>query len=223
MTDLESTAVRRAIDEIGLWSAELGSSLTADQLEKLAVYFRTLLAWNRAFALVSRQDVPTIAAKHFADSLVAAFACPTEGSVADLGSGAGFPGLVIAIVRPLVQVRLFESRGKKVNFLREVIRLLELANAEARQERVEAPRRASEREGEHDLTIARAFGSLDEFLTLSRPLLRDRGVALAMKGPSHADELEGLDLAAAGFALESVREYVLPDSSRRALLRFCRR
>lgn len=223
MSDPASSAARQVIQEIRLWSEAQGWPLAPDRTDQLVVYLETLLAWNRSFALVSsRQDVRTIATKHFADSLAAAAHCREARSAVDLGSGAGFPGLVMAIANPESRVTLVESRGKKVSFLREVIRLTAVANADARQERIEASGQDSRLRGEFDIAISRAFGPLDDFLLLARALLREGGVAVAMKGPSYREELKAVRLDSLAYTFESAREYLLPDSSQRALLRFRR-
>ena len=211
-----SGGARRSIEEIAEWASADVCAPSAEELDRLAVYLETLLLWNRSIALVSRQDVGAIATKHFADSLAAAARCRDASSIVDIGSGAGFPGLVMAIVNPASRVTLIESRGKKVSFLREVIRLAGVSNADVLQQRIDA---AATREERFDLAISRAFGSLSEFLELARALIREGGVAVAMKGPAYRAEVDSVQ---PGWTLEATEEYRLPDASKRVLLRYRR-
>jgi 16S rRNA (guanine527-N7)-methyltransferase len=216
----EEKSAGAAIAEIEPWAETHSWPIAADQRVALTTYLETLSLWNRSVALVSRRDVATIATKHFADSWAVAAHLPPAASVVDLGAGSGFPGLVIAIADPGKRVCLVESIAKKVSFLSEVIRLAALRNARAVQQRAENAGASEEHRGHYDIATSRALGSLDLFLRLARPFLRPDAAAVAMNGPAYRQELETTDVAALGYRLESVREYLLPDSSERALLFF---
>ena len=222
MSEAELTAAQGAIEELVRWADSSGQPLGRDQAERLLIYLETLLLWNRSIALVSRQDVRAIAAKHFADCWVAAAEARASSQIVDLGSGAGFPGLVIAIANPSSRVTLIESVGKKVIFLREVIRRAGIDNALVLEQRAESAGRDPSHRSRYDLATSRALGSLTQFLTLARPLLHAAGIAMAMKGPSSGSELESIRPAALGYTFEAERTYVLPDLARRTLLLFRR-
>ena len=184
----------------------------------LRVYLDTLLLWNSRLSLVSQHDLETICRKHVADSLFAARCCRGGDRVVDLGSGAGFPGMVIAMARSDVTVCLMESRAKKCSFLQEAARLAAVENASVFHGRIEdAARHAAHRN--YTLALSRAFADLDGFLRLARPLLGADGRAVAMKIAAPRTQIESPALAGE-FALARVVPYQLPDGSPRTLVEF---
>ena len=187
------------------WSRQTaGLDLTTTQLEALQAYIDLLLTWNRKVSLVSQQDVDDILVKHVADSLFAVAHCSGATRIADLGSGGGFPGVVVAILQPQARVCLLESRGSKASFLEEVCRRLQLANCAVYHGRIEDAGRSPEHAGSYDLAVSRALADIDELRRLAGPLLTVDGKLLAMRAQSNdGDET---DLA-----------YSLPDGSPRRL------
>ena len=212
------TATERALDELCQW-ASLGDGLLDEgKLAQLARYLDTLLLWNRKMALVSQENAREIVRKHYADSLMAATYCQPGEQVVDLGTGAGFPGLPIAIVRPDVTVCLIESKGKKVSFLREAIRSAGITNTAVFDGRIERASAIADHAGGYTLVISRALAGLTNILELSRPFLQLGGRAIAMKGPGFQPELDALDWQRSVFSLSEVVRYRLPDSSKRVLV-----
>lgn len=118
-----------------------GESLSPAQLQQIATYLDGLMKWNARMNLTAVRDPDQIVTRHFGESLFAArYLFPDAAAVptlADVGSGAGFPGLPIAIARPGVQVSLIEAHGKKATFLREMLRSTGVANASVVQARAE--------------------------------------------------------------------------------------
>ena len=96
--------------------------LTEENIAQIAIYLEELNRWAKIADLVSQSDPGIIIRKHILDSLAALSVLPQQGRLLDLGSGAGFPGLPLAIANPTLSVTLLEPRRKRVNFLREVIR-----------------------------------------------------------------------------------------------------
>jgi 16S rRNA (guanine527-N7)-methyltransferase len=174
-------------------------------------------------SLVSQNDQAEILCKHFADSLALAEVCSTGARVVDLGSGAGFPGLPLAVARPDIDLWLVESSAKKTSFLLHVISLAEVRNAHVANTRIEALVSDPRHSGRYSLAVARAFGELVEFLRSALPLLSESGRAVAMKGPRYRAELDNADVPDIGFLPPQVTEYQLPDGSERRLLCFERR
>jgi len=170
-------------------SSLLANGLAAMRLElapaaqaTLLAYLDLLAKWNRTYNLTAVRDPGEMVARHLLDSLaVLPFVHGT--SLVDLGSGAGLPGIPLAIARPDLQVTLVESNGKKARFQREAVRSLPLANVAIAQARVQ------DAEGRFDTVTARAFASLDDMLAWGGHLLADDGRWLALKGQADPAEI----------------------------------
>lgn len=153
---------------------------TADKLDR---YAELLTEWNQKFNLVSKNTIPEIWNRHFLDSAQLFQHIPKNGgTIADLGSGAGFPGLVLSIMGA-PNVTLIEATGKKADFLRTVIAELNL-DTKVRQDRIETIR-----DYKADIITARALKSLKELFKLCAPLMKKDSVALFLKGRALAEEL----------------------------------
>ncbi|OFV88594.1 MAG: 16S rRNA (guanine(527)-N(7))-methyltransferase RsmG [Acidobacteria bacterium RBG_16_68_9] len=192
-------------------------ALDLRQTQQLRCYLDLLLAWNRRIALISQRRPEAIICKHFADSLVAASLCRGGERVTDLGSGAGFPGLPVAIARPEASVCLIEATGKKVSFLLNVIAQATVSNATVAEGRIERLAQQPQFRGRSDMVISRASFDIASFLSLAKPFLAPGGRAIAMKGPCYAEELGRLSGAPPP---STVTSYRLPDGSERVLLTF---
>jgi 16S rRNA (guanine527-N7)-methyltransferase len=154
-----------------------------ETLERLEAYERLLVEWNQKFNLVSESTLPEVWTRHFLDSAqIMAHVPHGTITVADLGSGAGFPGLVLNILG-IEDVHLIESIGKKASFLREVIQQLKLT-ATVHQKRIEDMKGFKA-----DLITARALKALPELLALATPLIKRGSTAIFLKGQSVEDEL----------------------------------
>ncbi|MGH7787243.1 MAG: 16S rRNA (guanine(527)-N(7))-methyltransferase RsmG [Candidatus Binatia bacterium] len=187
-----------------------GLSLTDPQLDQLRAYLDTLLFWNRKLALISHREAAHLVERHVADSLFVAGHVADGDALVDLGSGAGFPGLPIAIARPAVAVCLMESRGKKASFLCDAKRQASIGNARIYEGRIEAAATDPAHAGRYTVATARALTSTDQFLTLATPLLSKPGRALAMR--STIEPLPDRDC--------EVVDYILPEGTPRRLLAF---
>ena len=159
-------------------------SVPREVIHKLEKYEALLLEWNERINLVSASTLPQLWQRHFLDSAqLMNFIPPSVTSLADMGSGAGFPGLVLAILG-VPNVHLIESIGKKASFLKEAVELLALPNVTVHQERVEKIR------GLHvDIVTARAVKTLPELLSMAKPLTHKDSVCLFLKGQNVAAEL----------------------------------
>ena len=153
----------------------------------LLAYLAILLRWNLTYNLTAIKEPQAMVQRHLLDSLAIHPYIATD-RLADLGSGAGLPGIPLAIANPTLQVDLIESNGKKVRFLREVIHRLGLTNVEVIHRRIEAtapPHR-------YACLVARALCALAPLVTLSSSLLRPSGQLLAMKGIYPTQEIAAL-------------------------------
>ena len=183
--------------------AALGLDLPAEAVPRLLDYQALLQRWNAAYNLTAVRDADEMVTRHLLDSLAILPYVQGE-TLADLGTGPGLPGIVLAIAAPGRQMLLVDSNGKKVRFLREAIRSLKLEGVRAEQARVE------EVEGQFDCITARAFASLADMLGWGGHLLAPNGIWLAMKGKLSDDELHGIPQ---GFAVRSTHSLKVPELS----------
>ena len=197
--------------------------LNEEQISKFEKYLELLLEWNEKFNLTAITDKDEIEEKHFLDSLMLIeFFGIGNKTLLDVGSGAGFPGIPLAIAEPSLKVTLLEANGKKVSFLKEVIKVLELPNVEVIQGRAEELKMR-----EHfDVVTARAVKELNILLEISFHLLKVGGHFYAYKGPSAKEEYERAKgaLKELGAAGPIILEYDLPKSKNsRVFLRILKR
>jgi 16S rRNA (guanine527-N7)-methyltransferase len=180
VTSLETLAprLRAGLTELGL---------PADPLaERLLAYLALLLQWNRAYNLTAIREPDEMIAKHLLDSL--SIHSHVSGSLADIGTGPGLPGIPLALADPDLSVSLVETAGKKARFLREAVRHLGLARVRVFDSRAQDVPES----GQHDCLAARAFGTLEEILAAGGHLLKSKGRLLAMKGRVPAEEIAAL-------------------------------
>lgn len=175
---------------------------------QLLDYVELIARWNRVYNLTAVRDADAMLVQHVLDSL--AVVPPLrrelkEGRVLDVGSGAGLPGVVLAVACPTLHVSCVDAVDKKASFLRQVGAELGLDNLESLHARVEslAPR-------QWDLVTSRAFSSLSRFCELTRPLLASDGIWMAMKGQRPVEELEALPNATEVFHVEPLEVPGLP-------------
>jgi 16S rRNA (guanine527-N7)-methyltransferase len=178
----------------------LGLAPSARQLQALADYLALLQRWNQTYNLTAVRDPAAMLSHHLADCLAVLAPLSAQlpqGRVLDVGSGGGLPGVVLAIMRPELDVTCVDTVGKKAAFIRQVAGQLALPNLHAEHARVEQLRLSP-----FDLITSRAFASLADFVSLSQPLLAPHGVWMAMKGKRPSDELAALPAAVAVFHVE---------------------
>lgn len=175
-------------------------ALPAIIVEQLLDYVALLLQWNTAYNLTAVRQPDEIISRHLLDSLAVAPYIVGK-TLADLGSGAGLPGIPLALAAPNRLVSLVDSNGKKARFLREVVRSLQLNNVSILQHRVE------DVEGLFDCITARAFTSLAQMLTWGGHLLAPNGTWLALKGQYPDNELADIPT---GFHIEAIHPLTIP-------------
>lgn len=155
----------------------------------LLQYLSLLTKWNRAYNLTAIRDMDAMISRHLLDSL--AINRLIHGQrLLDVGSGAGLPGIPLALIHPELEVVLLDSNGKKTRFLQEAKRQLGLDNIEIVQTRVENYHPSTQ----FDTLVSRAFSSLAQILTWTQHLVAPQGVWLAMKGCYPKTELEMINL-----------------------------
>lgn len=160
-------------------------TLSAEQLGQVSVYIDLLLKWNARVNLTAVRNVDEIVTRHFGESFFAAgrlLARDSATEVIDLGSGAGFPGLPLAIYAPAARVALMEASAKKAAFLNEAISVLKLGNARVLNTRAEDSTETA------DLVIMRAVERFGEALKMAARLTRDGGQIALMIGAAQESE-----------------------------------
>jgi 16S rRNA (guanine527-N7)-methyltransferase len=180
-------------------AAGLGVQIDEGHLKLFRAYYGCLVNANRSFNLTTIVDYRDVLARHFLDSLTIAPLAAAGARLADVGSGAGFPGVPIAIARPDVQVTLIESTGKKAAFCEQLILLLGLSGARVVTARAEDAARNSAHRETYDLAVGRAVERMASLSELLLPFVRQGGLAVAMKkGNVQAEVIE------AGPAIETL-------------------
>jgi len=162
---------------------DTGIPLQKEQCALFEEYTRELLRWNEKMSLVSIKTPLDIPIKHIIDSLTALpFIDDTRYSLLDIGSGAGFPGIPIAILRHSLRVTLMDSSRKKTSFLKSVVRLLRLYNVHIINERAARLATQDAHRGTYDVVISRASFKLPRLVETASPFLSEGGILIAMKG-----------------------------------------
>ncbi len=182
--------------------ARLGLDVASTAIDDLLTYMVLLKEWSGTYNLVAPRERDFLLTRHVLDSLsIAPWLKP--GSLLDVGTGAGLPGLPLAIIKPDMEVTLIDSAGKKIRFIRHIGRTLKLANIQPLHSRIE--------DLADGLTFAnitsRAFASLKEFVEAARPCMNETTQLLAMKGAYPGKELEELP---AWINVQSVEQLTVP-------------
>ncbi len=167
-------------EELRAQAHTLGLTLTDEMMQKLREYVRLLLSWNEKINLTAIKTPAEIYEKHFLDSLLPLSQWEMRGSLLDVGSGAGFPGMVLALARPDLQVTVLEPTGKRCVFLAEIKKSLDLRQVTIVQARAEDY--VKEKREQYDIVTARAVAALPMLAELCIPLVKIGGIFLAMKG-----------------------------------------
>jgi len=209
-------------------ASQLGVTVSPDQAHAMGAHARELILWNRTTNLTAITDPLDMAVKHYVDSAAAAPWIGQSARVMDAGSGGGFPGIPLNILRPDLSITLVDSVRKKVSFLKHAIRTIELESITAVHGRLETLGRQPAFQGMFDLVICRAFSSLEAFASLATAFLAPGGSLVAMKGPQkdhpHEEQDDGsggvpIVLGGVSFFVQ-VRHYRLPMlNSQRRLVR----
>ncbi|MDA8078117.1 MAG: 16S rRNA (guanine(527)-N(7))-methyltransferase RsmG [Nitrospiraceae bacterium] len=169
---------------------ELGISFTEEQIASFSAYLAELKKWSRVHNLTGLKEDRDIIIKHFLDSLLFLRVFPDDAlSMADVGSGAGFPGIPLKIMRPELDVFLIEPSEKKCVFLRHMKALLGLKGLYVLTGRVE-----DIRELKVDAAVSRALFRISDFVEKAGHILRENGLFILNKGPKLEEEMRGIDL-----------------------------
>lgn len=198
-----------------------GFHLKKEQIEKLDLYAEMLLEWNEKINLTAITDSEGIAIKHFYDSLTPLWYLniPKNVRVIDVGTGAGFPSIPMAIVRPDLRFTLLDSLNKRLNFLNEVCTRLDISAELVHMRAEDAAQKAEYRES-FDVAVSRAVAALPVLCEYCIPFVRKNGMFIAMKGSKAEEELEISKNAVStlGATVEKTVKISLPDDSERNII-----
>lgn len=191
-------------------SKELSCELSQNQIEQLKTYSKLLVEWNEKINLTAITDDFSIATKHFLDSLSAITTGYVNGKVIDVGCGAGFPGLVLKIAKPEIELTLLDSLQKRINFLGEVVKELQIDGVNLIHSRAEDG--AREFREQFDTVTSRAVANMTVLSELCIPFLKVGGRFLALKGPMAEEELKDAERAISilGGEVESIYDAHIP-------------
>lgn len=190
---------------------ELGINLTEEQLQKLETFYKLLILWNEKMNLTRITEREEVYLKHFYDSLTLSKVIDLNDdlTLCDVGSGAGFPGIVLKIAFPNLKITLIDSLQKRVNYLNEIIKKLNLYDIEAIHTRAEDYAR-NHRE-EFDIVTARAVANLKILSELCIPMVKEQGYFIAMKANVEEEIEESKDiLKKLDSKIEKIETFYLP-------------
>lgn len=197
----------------------LGISVEDQQMELLEKFYQLLIETNKTMNLTRIVDKKEVYLKHFYDSLtiVKIFDLNKSNTLLDIGSGAGFPGIVLKIFFPHLKITLIDALQKRINYLNKVIEALSLENISAEHLRAEELIRQQKT---FDVVTARAVAALPKLLTWAMPLVSSQGVFIAMKGKIEEELVAAQDLMKKNqYVIERKITFLLPkEESKRTLL-----
>lgn len=198
-------------------AAHYGITIGESLCNKLDIYAQCLVEWNAKINLTAITQPEEIENKHFIDSLLLAQQPEIAGKLVDVGSGAGFPGMIAKLYKPDLEVTLMEPTGKRVRFLEELAQRLSVP-VHLVKERAEEAARKQWRES-FDVATARAVAALPVLCEYCLPLVKVGGYFVAMKGEA-TEEIKAAERALnrLGGKYVAMREFTLPDGSARSLV-----
>ncbi len=189
---------------------KLEINLTKDQEEKLQKFYKLLIEWNKKINLTRITDEKEVYEKHFYDSLTLVKAISLEGdkTLLDIGTGAGFPGIILKIVYPNLKVTLLDSLLKRVKYLNEVIKELDLTDIKAIHARAEDYQKTNIK---FDIVTSRAVAKLPKLINYALPFLKKDGIFVAMKANVEEELKETLPiLNKKNYKISKIETFYLP-------------
>lgn len=197
--------------------------VTDRMLEQFETYYRELITWNERMNLTGITERDQVYAKHFYDSVTLAFyiRMPDVHTMADIGSGAGFPSIPLKIVFPHLEVTIIDSLNKRIQFLQHLVETLGLQQVRAIHARAEEAGRHPDHRERYDLVTARAVARLNVLNEFCLPFVKVNGSFAAMKGTNPQDELQEAEygMKLLGASLDAVHSFHLPyDQSERNII-----
>ena len=196
------------------YGKEINIVFTEEQLQKFYKYMNLLIEWNEKINLTAIVEPKEIILKHFIDSLTIIKYIELNKSVIDIGTGAGFPGIPIKIMREDLDITLLDSLNKRIQFLNEVIQKLELKNITAVHARIEEYAKNKQYRETFDIATSRAVANMTTLSEYMLPMVALEGKAICMKGSEISDEISKSknSIKVLGGEIAKIEEFTLPKS-----------
>ena len=196
------------------YGKEINIVFTEEQLQKFYEYMNLLIEWNEKINLTAIVEPKEIILKHFIDSLTIIKYIDQNKKVIDIGTGAGFPGIPIKIVRDDLKITLLDSLNKRINFLNEVIVKLGLENINAVHARIEEYAKNKQYRENYDVATSRAVANLTTLSEYMLPMVKIKGMAICMKGSEINEEISKSknSIKLLGGEISKIEEFTLPKS-----------
>ena len=195
---------------------KININITNEQLTKLEKFYHLMIEWNKKINLTRITEEKEVYLKHFYDSLTLNKVIDLKNikTLCDIGTGAGFPGIVLKIIFPNIKITLIDSLQKRVNYLNEIIKELELDNIEAIHTRGE------NYQGEFEVVTSRAVANIEKLVNYTMHLVSKNGVFIAMKGNLESELNQQVrKKIERKFIIKKQEEFILPkEGSKRTLL-----
>ncbi len=208
---MEKKSFFQKLDE---YSVKLDIKFNDKQKEQLYKYMNLLIEWNEKINLTAITNPDEIILKHFIDSITISNYIKENSYIADIGTGAGFPGIPLKILRKDIKIVLVDSLNKRINFLNEIIQELNLENIQAIHARAEEFGRDKNYREHFDVVTSRAVANLSTLSEYLIPLSKIEGKCLCMKGPGVQEEIKDAKKAIEilGGTISNLYEFKLPES-----------
>lgn len=199
------------------YGKEINIVFTEEQLQKFYQYMNLLIEWNEKINLTAIVEPKEIILKHFIDSLTIIKYIEPNKSVIDIGTGAGFPGIPVKIMREDLDITLLDSLNKRIHFLNEVIQKLELKNITAIHARIEEFAKNKQYRETFDVATSRAVANLTTLSEYMLPMIDLKGMAICMKGSEINEEISKSknSIKLLGGKIDKIEEFTLPKSDNR--------
>lgn len=201
-------------DKLQKEAKDINIELEIDEANKFYEYTKNLLQWNEKINLTSITKTQDIITKHYIDSLTIAKYISKGDKILDIGTGAGFPGIPIKIIKEKCEITLIDSLNKRINFLDEIIKVLKLEGINTIHSRAEELGQVKEHREAYDVVISRAVAPLNILLEYMMPFVNLNGICICMKGINFEKELEDSNNAIGilGGKLQEIEKFTLPDT-----------